>query len=589
MSKLKTEWNLSQLYASPNDSRMEKDIILAEKAYSSFAKKYAKTRSYLTSERVLANALLDYEKLMDIPAWKSFFYLKLSQDKDSEDQKVRAKFNLISERLKKMSNTIVFFDVALSKISKPLQTKFLASKQLLPYRYFLKKLFRNSKFILTEPEEKILSLKSLPAHGLWTDAVEKMLGKQTVEHKGKQIPVSEASYIIKDLPTQNERKELHTKVMNRFVELGDIAESEINAIVIDKKINDQLRGYDNAYDATILGYENEEKTILNLVETTTKNFHLARRFYRVKKKMLGLSKLAYFDRAVSAGKTKKKIPFEEACKVLGEIFASLDSEFAQILHRFTSNGQIDAYPKVGKHAGAYCWADHNVPTFVLLNHTDSFEALMTFGHEMGHGIHGEMSKSQPVLYEGHSITTAETASTLFEAFVFYHTFEKLSDKEKIVALHDKIQSDVQSIFRQIACFNFEMEMHKTIREKGNMSKEELAACMNKHMKSYLGDVELSDKDGYFFVGWSHIRRFFYVYSYAFGQLASKAFHKKWREDHSYIHKIKKFLSLGGSMSPEDIFKSIGVDVTKPDFWKKGIESIEEDIVLLESLVNKKKK
>ena len=187
------------------------------------------------------------------------------------------------------------------------------------------------------------------------------------------------------------------------------------------------------------------------------------------------------------------------------------------------------------------------------------------------------------------MSTAEVASTLFESFVFYDQLEKLTEKEKIVALHDKIQDDIATIFRQIACFNFEAEMHKTIREKGNMSKEELASCMNRHMKSYLGNVELTDKDGYFFVSWMHLRTFFYVYSYAFGQLASKAIYKKYQENPAYIKEIKKFMSLGCSMSPEDIFKSIGVDVKKPDFWKKGLESIEEDITLLESLVNKPKK
>ena len=119
-----------------------------------------------------------------------------------------------------------------------------------------------------------------------------------------------------------------------------------------------------------------------------------------------------------------------------------------------------------------------------------------------------------------------------------------------------------------------------------MSKEELALCMNKHMKSYIGEVDLKEKDGYFFVGWPHIRYFFYVYSYAFGQLASKALYKKWEEDKSFIEQIKKFLSLGGSMSPEDIFKSIGVDVKNPAFFKKGIKSIEDDIKLLERLVKK---
>src|SRR5258706_9096988 len=120
----------------------------------------------------------------------------------------------------------------------------------------------------------------------------------------------------------------------------------------------------------------------------------------------------------------------------------------------------------------------------MLNHINTFESLRTFAHEMGHAIHSEFSRAQPVLYEGYSMATAEVASTLFEWFLFYDQFEKLTQKEKIVALHDKIQDDIRTIFRQIACFNFEIEMHNTIRQKGNMSKEELASCMNKHMRSY---------------------------------------------------------------------------------------------------------
>jgi oligoendopeptidase F len=130
-------------------------------------------------------------------------------------------------------------------------------------------------------------------------------------------------------------------------------------------------------------------------------------------------------------------------------------------------------------------------------------------------------------------------------------------------------------------------MHQKIRAQGSLSKEEFAKMMNKHMKAYLGDTfELSDSDGLFFVTWHHLRYMFYVYSYAYGQLTSKALYKKYSEDKKYITQIKKFMSLGGSMSPEDIFKSIGIDVKKPDFFRKGIESINEDIARLERLVEK---
>lgn len=102
----------------------------------------------------------------------------------------------------------------------------------------------------------------------------------------------------------------------------------------------------------------------------------------------------------------------------------------------------------------------------------------------------------------------------------------------------------------------------------------------------MGDVNFGDKDGYFFVGWPHLRFFFYVYSYAFGQLTSKVLYQKYKEDKNYIEKIKQFLSTGSSMSPEDTFKAIGLDLKNPEFWKNGMKEIENDIKTLEKLINK---
>jgi len=582
--KLATEWNLSQLYKSPEDPKIEADILSAEKSYGLFAKKYKKSNAYLKNDNALDKALSEYEKLTDIPTSKPIFYLHLAQDINNADQKVRAKMNLISQRLQKLSNLVVFFEIGLSKVSPQIQNKFLKSKRLLPYKYFLQKLFDAGKYTLTEQEEKILSLKSLTSHSMWTQSVEKIRSKQVIEYKGKEIPISKAGSLLTEMTTQKERVDMHNKIMDKYCALGDIAESEINAIVTDKKINDELRGFKEPYDATILGYENDKKTVLNLVKTITDSFYLVHRFYKIKKKILKIKKLTYADRMASVGKTKKQVTFDESYNVLFNLFTSIDPRFGEILRNFANNGQVDVYPKVGKIGGAYCSHNHKLPTFVLLNHTNSLNSLSTFAHEMGHAIHSEFSKSQPVFYESYSMSTAEVASTLFEYFLFYSQFKELSEEEKIIALHDKIQDDVSTIFRQIACFNFELDIHNTIRERGNMSKEELALCMNKHMKSYIGEVDLKEKDGYFFVGWPHIRYFFYVYSYAFGQLASKILYKKWEEDKSFIEQIKKFLSLGGSMSPEDIFKSIGVDVKNPAFFKKGIKSIEDDIKLLEKLV-----
>ncbi len=590
MTTIKTEWDLSLLYKGIDDPQIEKDVKYAESLHTKFANTYAKNDSYLRDENALLKALQDIEKLSEKPLAKPLIYLSYSQALNSSDTKITAKINLLSQRYSKMGNKLLFFDVKLSKIDKKYQQKFLKSTKLSKYQYLLEKDFESGKHTLTEPEEKIMNLKSLTSREMWGDLTERLVNKILVEYGGEMVPLSKTMSLSLELPKQEERLKLHRKNMSELAKIADVAEAELNAIVTDKKISDELRGYKEPFDATILGYENDRKSVLKLVETVTGSFSISKRFFKVKTKMLGLPHLYYSDRMAEVGVADKKMTFEESYAALQKIFERAHPRYRKILDTMVSNGQVDVYPRSGKHAGAFCSASIALPTFVLLNHIDNLKSHTTFAHEMGHAIHGELSKEQPAIYEHHSTSTAEVASTLFEAFAFYDAFESMTEEQKIVALHDKIQDDVSTIFRQIACFNFEVEMHNAIREKGSLSKDELCAMMNRHMSSYLGDAfKLSPDDGLFFVTWSHLRSMFYVYTYAFGQLASKALYKKYSEDKSYIEKINTFLSLGGSMSPEDIFKSVGIDVRNPGFWKKGIESIEEDIVLLESLVEKSSK
>lgn len=587
---IQTQWDLTVFYKGIDDPQMNKDMALSKKAYLSFAKKYSKDKSFLKSDTALARALAEYQKLYGSPMSRVSYYLAYRQVLDGENNEIRAKLNLVETELRAISNEVVFFDVELSKIPLAVQKKFLKSKKLAQYRYFLERMFIKGKHVLSTAEEKIISLKSQPGYSMWVDANDKLLQALTIEYKGVTMPYAEAYQRVQDLPTQAERAELDKIVYTAVQNISSMAEVELNAIVVNKKIDDTLRGYKKPYDATIESYENNPKTVLKLVDVVTTYFPLSARFYELKKNMMKLESFMYSDRSAKIGEVDKKISFEESFRELQRIFDATDPLFREILDRLVYNGQVDAFPKKGKRGGAFCSNGINQPVFVMLNHTDNLESHSTFAHEMGHAIHSELSKKQIPLYEGYSMSTAEVASTLFEMIVFYDAFEKMSDEEKVVALHDKIGDDVQTIFRQIAFFNFETELHTTIREKGSMSKEEMASLYRKHLQSYLGaGVVVPEHSGYQFASVPHFRSFFYVYSYAFGQLASKALYAKYKENPKFIEKIKQFLSAGGSMSPEDIFKSIGVDVTKPDFFEKGIKTIEDDINLLEKLVSGKKK
>lgn len=583
---IKTEWDLSLFYDDEDPSEaIAADVEHARQAYQEFADEYREDESYLEDPQALKEAL---EKLEYLGGKRNLgrplYYLAYRRSLNATDQEAESLDNKLSQEFAKLENLLTFFELKLGNVSKEKQKEFLAAEELGHYRKYLEWLFKTARYQLDESAENTLSLTSLPRHTMWVDGVEKVLNQKTVAWDGEELPLPKAMNKIQNLSTE-ERRKLHDLCMQKVMEVREFCESEINAIVTNKKIVDEMRGYETPYEATVLGYENTPEEIDTLVETVTENFKVVHDFYDLKAEMLNLDKLTYADRQASIGEIEREFNYETSVELTHTAFADLDDEFSDVLKRIATAGQVDVYPKKGKRGGAFCSWSHELPTMLLLNHVDDYNSLKTFVHEMGHAIHGEFSRGQSPLYEDPTISTAETASTLFEKVFFSHLFPQLSDEEKIIALHDKINGKVSTIFRQIACFNFEQELHERIREEGSLPHAEIAKLMNKHMQAYLGDrFELTESDGYFFISWPHIRNSFYVYSYSYGDLISSAMVKKLEEDSGYITEIKQFLSAGNVGSPQEIFADIGIDTTTSEVFETGIEDVKDDIDTLRDLV-----
>lgn len=578
---MKTEWNLGLLYKNDKDPQIEKDIVAAEKAYTAFEKKYKK-KDFTATAKSLRTALEEQQILADLNAQKAWWYHALRTDLNSDDSVAGAAATRIEQRLSNASNKITFFSLTIAAIPVSKQKMFLKDPLLAPFRYKLEKVFKHAKYNLTEKEEQLADLLSQTSYGMWVDGQQRVLTQQTVSHKGEEIPLSKALSITSDLP-KAQRQKLYNATLDVLEKNSPFAEAEINAVYNYKKIMDERRGYKTPYSETVLGYENDEKEIEALVGVVTNYFTLSQRFYSLHAKLLGEKKLGMADRGVKIGAINKKFDFASSVKTVRDAFAVADQKYADILDRFLENGQIDVYPKKGKRSGAYCWGMGKSPTVVLLNHTDDIRSVETLAHEMGHAIHTESIKYLPPRYRGYSTATAEVASTFFEQIVTDHLEKTLTEDEKIVLLHTKLMGDISTIFRQVACFNFELELHNRIRTEGQVNRGDIATLMQKHLKTYTGkSMEVSKNDGYFYVTWSHIRRFFYVYSYAYGQIISRALYEKWKADPSYITKVDQFLKAGRTMSPKDIFKSIGIN-TNEAFFEAGLKGIEADIDKLEKL------
>ncbi len=581
---MKTEWNLGLLYKNQKDPAIQRDLENILKAYKTFEKKY-KGKDFISTPQKLQKALLDFQDMSEKTYWKPWMYFALTVDIKSEDRFAVSELSRIESILNEASNTVVFFNLEISKIPKNKQKEFLNHKLLAPFAYKLKKLFDGAQYVLSEKEEQMENLFSQPAFSMWVESQSRNISSKTIIWEKEEIPLSTAMSIVPSL-SQNKRREISKKINTVLVENSIFAEAEINAVYNYKKISDKLRGYKYPYSSTVIGYEQDEKEVKEFVDFITKNFSISQRFYKLHAKILGEKKINYEDRSVPIGVINKKFTFEESVRQVKESFAKADPKYANLLDEYLKNGQIDVYPKKGKRSGGYCFTYGKYPTVIMLNHTDDIRSAEVIAHEMGHAIHGESIRDLPPHYRGYSTATAEVASTFFEQLVQYDIMDKLSDDEKVIFLHNKILGDMATIFRQIACFNFELDVHTSVRESGQISAENIAKKLQINMQSYLGkSVDVSHDDGYFFVAWSHIRRFFYVYTYAYGQIVSRALYQMWKEDNSFIKKIEQFLKAGRTLSPKDTFKSIGVNINQK-FFEAGLRSIEADIDLLEKLTKK---
>jgi len=589
----KREWDFSRILPGELDSQIDNEKKILRDKIEEFSSKWRKDKSYLTDSKILKRALDDYELLLREYGVMGnvgyFLILKFSQNQ--LDEKIKNRLSTFEEFEKELSNSLEFFTLNISKVDKTKQEVFLNSPELVDYRHFLEKIFKKAKHKLSEELEKVMTLKSGPAYESWVNLVEKILSSEEkeVEWYGEK-ELKNFSEILAGVSEKDKKtRDSSSKALNEiFLKNLDIATAEINAILSDKKINDSLRRFSRADESRILSDDVDFEFVDGLREAINKNLEISKGYYELKTKLFGCEKLEYHERNVPYGELKDEISYEKAVKIVYESFKRFDGNFAEIFKNFVENGDIDVYPSKGKVGGAFCtWGLKKHPVKILLNHTNKFSDVKTMAHETGHGINHELIKKQNSLNFGVPMATAEVTSNFAEELFLNKYMEEVKgDEEKLVILMSRLNSDISSSFRQIACYDFEMELHKAYREKGYLSKGEIGKIFRNNMEKYMGGyVEQSNGSENWWVYWSHIRNYFYVYSYASGILIAKAMYKKFMEDKNFAGKIKEFFSLGKIVSPRSAFKKMGFELDST-FWGEGLKQIENDLNEARNLARK---
>lgn len=595
MTKLntsKTEWDLSPLLSGPDDPKLTEYRATIQGAADALVAKWMPKRDQLGDPATMLELLTETEAFEQTPGLgkESYYFHLLGAIKDSPEARAGEAKSDEFER----SIAIAIEPISLAIINVPAEhhAKLLADPSLANYRHFLERMFSRAPHALSDQEERIMTMMQDTSLHRWVNMLEQSLSQAQMPLKQsdgsiKQVGLEELLTAISD-PDKVQRDQAAEVVNQLLAEHADMATAELNAVLAYKKTNDQLRNYDRPDASRHLSDDLPSSAVDALIDAVSGANKLSHRYYRLKADMLGLPKLAYHERSLSISQTSTKYSYEQGVAMVAEAVGGLEPSFAEVITRLVEQGQIDVSPRRGKRGGAFCAGAYELPTYVMLNWTNKLRDVTTLAHELGHAIHGELTRAnQTPNNRAMPMSTAEVASTFMEGFVMDRVLQEAEDEERLAILITSLDDAVATIFRQIACYKYEQAIHQRFRSDGYLSTEVLGELFRQQMAAYMGEaVEVPQAAGNWWIYWSHIRTFFYVYSYASGELIAKALQSKVKADPKQIAAVKTFLSAGSSKSPADTFADLGIDITDTAFWELGLQQIEKQLDEAEKLAKK---
>ena len=440
------------------------------------------------------------------------------------------------------------------------------------YRRYLTDLRRRKDHVLSAQEEKLLAAAGEMAqtpdnvYGMFADA--DITFADALDKDGKAHPVTQGTFIsCEESSDRVLRKNAYESLYHGFAGFKNTAAGLLNAQNKQLKFFAEARRYANAFEASLDRTNVPTSVYLNLIEAVHKNADKMHRYIRLRKKLLGVDELHFYDVYTPlVADVDKKIPYAEAKKTVYDSLAPLGEDYRKILQEGFDNRWIDVYQNVGKRSGAYS-AGASVHPYVLLNYTGTLDSQFTLAHEMGHALHSYHSnKYQNPVDADYVIFVAEVASTCNEALLMEYLLGKTTDKkERAYLINHFLDQFKGTIYRQTMFAEFELNIGRMVQEGKTLTADVLCEEYRRLNELYYGpDIVVDDEIA---MEWARIPHFYYnyyVFQYATGYSAAIALSRKiLKEGESAVKDYIRFLSGGCSKSPIDLLKDAGVDMTSP--------------------------
>ena len=582
-------WNLDDLVDGGGTAACDRLLAEAGELAASFATTYAGKVVGIDSAG-LAAAMAQLSAITDLVG-RAGNYAYLLFAGDTEDPAHGALVASITERSTAIETQLLFFDLEWAALDDATAEALLAADGLDTVQHYLRTLRRYRPHLLSEPEEKVLAEKSVTGRGAWTRLFSELVSAITVDLAGSDEPVPLMSALSDLQSSDRDVRRSTAEAVTAALEPGLRTRAYIfNTLLQDKATDDRLRDYPTWLSSRNLSNEASDASVQALVEAVEGAYELPQRWYRLKAQLLGLDRLADYDRAAAIAQSDQEVSWDDGREIVLDAYNEFSPQLGNLVRRFFDERWIDAPMRPGKRGGAFCaYTTPSVHPYVLLNWTSTQRDVMTLAHELGHGVHAALATERGVFEQHTPLTVCETASVFGETLTFRRILERAeTPAERLTLLASNIEDSIATVFRQTAMNRFEAAAHTARREEGELSVERFGELWEATQKDLLGDaVEITP--GYR-SWWSYVPHFIstpgYVYAYSYGQLLALSVYGRYLEEgDTFVPVYLEMLAAGGSRSPEDLAKIAGLDLTDPGFWNAGLDLVRSELEEAEAAAN----
>ena len=523
-----------------------------------------------------ADTLYEYLKMSDEITLICDSLINYAQRKSDEDTTVAKYQNMTGQAVNvfmQINSAGSFETPELVAIEQDKLDEMFAQKpELELYRRKLELIREKKEHVLSQAEENILALTAEMGESpenifsMFSDADLKF--PNAVDKDGKAHQVTHSTYIpLVQSPDRELRKSAFESLYSTYGSFKNTCAATLSAQIKSVNFYAKARKYASSLEASLSANEIPVQVYHNLINTVHDNMHYMYDYVELRKKLLGVDELHYYDLYTPiVSDVDMKITFEEAKETVLKALEPMGEDYLAIIKEGFENRWIDVYENEGKTSGAYS-AGARVHPYVLLNHKDTLNCMFTLIHEMGHAVHSYLSnKTQPVCYCDYSIFVAEVASTCNEALLMRYLLKNAKDKkEKAYLINYFLEMFRTTLYRQTMFAEFELKINELVAGGESLTAETLCDIYRELNKVYFGEGIVPDEE--ISLEWARIPHFYYdyyVYQYATGIAAAIALSSRiLSEGESAVKDYIGFLSGGCSKDPISLLRGAGVDMAAP--------------------------